>query len=380
MAPALGDGSKQAAARRSRRIALVAGIVYYVSGHGYGHAVRSALVVAEIQRRAPGLPIWVRTDAPSWLFPAGAVVEPATLDVGVLQRGSLNVRPRATLARYAELIAREPEVIARETRLARERGTTCVVADIPSAAFAIADRLGVPGIGVANFCWHWMYEPYTHHAPQYSAVVEHIRRQEQQSSLLLRLPFSWEFDCFPHQQNVPLIGRAATMSPEEVRAQLGLDRDRPVALWSFSDHGVGELRLDALHRWKEWAFIMTEPDRPDGWSSNVLNASTNSLGYVNLLAAVDAVITKPGFGIVSDALVNHVPVLYSDRGQFREYAVLTRALRRFGRAVHIPRRSLAAGDLGPFLDRLSRITRPWTPLAANGAEVIAARILEDAGA
>ena len=357
----------------------MAGIFYYVSGHGYGHAVRSAQVIAAIVQQAPEIPIWVRTTAPAWIFPSGVQVEPVQLDLGVLQRGSLHVRPNDTLRAYAKLMAGEEAGIVTEIEMARARQVTCVVADIPSAAFEIARRLDVPGIGVANFCWHWIYEPYARRSPELRHVVEHIRCQEGLASTLLRLPFAWDFNCFPRTLDVPLIGRHATRPAAETRKLLGLEQDRRVALLSFGGYGLNQLSEERLHRWTDWLFLTTDAGLPAGRSGNVHNLASSDLSYVDLMTASDAVVTKPGFGIVSDALVNRVPVLYSDRGQFREYGVLTRALRSFGRAKYIPRRALLDGELGPYLDDLMEIDRPWTPMDTSGAEVIARHVLQAAG-
>ena len=45
-------------------------ILYYVTGHGYGHAVRSNQVIRALQEAAPGLLVHVRSTAPEWLFEA----------------------------------------------------------------------------------------------------------------------------------------------------------------------------------------------------------------------------------------------------------------------------------------------------------------------
>jgi L-arabinokinase len=357
----------------------VTGIFYYVSGHGYGHAVRSAQVIAAIVRQAPEMPVWVRTSAPAWLFPTDVYVETVQLDLGVLQRGSLHVRPHDTLRAYAELMDREEDQILTEIGIARAREVSCVVADIPSAAFEIARRLDLPGIGIANFCWHWIYEPYARRFPELRHVVEHIRHQEGLGTTLLRLPFAWDFTCFPRKLDVPLVGRPAVSSAYETRRLLGIDQDRRVALLSFGGHGLNALGEERLHQWNDWLFLTTDRGRPAGRSRNVHNIASAHVSYVDLMGACDAVVTKPGFGIVSDALVNRVPVLYSDRGQFREYAVLSRALRSFGRAKYIPRRALLDGELGPYLDDLMEIDRPWTPIDTSGAEVIARHILQAAG-
>jgi hypothetical protein len=356
----------------------VAGIFYYVSGHGFGHAVRSAQVVSEVLKRRPDVPIWVRTAAPIWLFPARALVEPVQLDAGVLQRGSLNVRRRDTLQAYADLVRTESERITEEVSLAQSRGVTCVVADIPSPAFEIARNLDVPGIGVANFCWHWIYEPYARQFPAFEHLVRHIKAQEGLATMLLRLPFAWEFDCFQNVVDVPLIGRRATLGREETRRKLGIDRDRRVALLSFGGFGLNGLGQERLKRWKTWLFLNTNSSQPPTRSGNVQNVADPDLSYVDLMVASDVIVTKPGFGIVSDALVNRVPVLYSDRGEFREYAVLSRGLRTLGRAKYIPRQALMAGALGPYLDALIENDHPWTPMDTSGAKVIAEQILRAA--
>ena len=305
----------------------VAGIFYYVSGHGYGHAVRSALVVSAIRRLDPEIPLRVRSSAPSWLFPAGTAVESCQLDLGVLQRGSLHVRPRETLEEYERLMRSEEARIGDEVALARSRDITLVVADIPSAAFEIANRLDVPGIGIANFCWHWIYEPYARRFPELAHVVRHIERQEGLATVLLRLPFAWDFNCFQQIRDVPLIGRRAVHSRSEIRARLGIEADRRVALLSFGGYGFDRFGQEQLNRLKDWLFLMTESTHPPGRMRNIQNVVEPIFSYVDILAASDVVITKPGFGIVSDALVNRIPVLYSDRGEFREYGVLSRGLR-----------------------------------------------------
>src|SRR3712207_5405853 len=43
-------------------------IIYYVSGHGFGHGRRAAEVMAALFRRHPSVEIHVRTSAPAWLF------------------------------------------------------------------------------------------------------------------------------------------------------------------------------------------------------------------------------------------------------------------------------------------------------------------------
>ena len=92
-----------------------------------------------------------------------------------------------------------------------------------------------------------------------------------------------------------------------------------------------------------------------------------------------SIVTKPGYGIVADLIANRVPALYVSRGGFREEPVLVRALEEEARAVRLERSALDALDLGPALERLRALDRPWTERRLDGAEVAARRILALAG-
>ena len=150
------------------------------------------------------------------------------------------MRPKATLE--AMTICCEAKSLSLQQKSPpRELGKSAAsLADIPSVVFEIARRLGVPSIGVANFCWHWIYEPYVRRFPGLARIVEHIRHQESLATLLLRLPFAWDFDCFPDRRDVPLIGRRATYSRGEARRRLGIESNRRVALLSFGGYGLDE--------------------------------------------------------------------------------------------------------------------------------------------
>jgi L-arabinokinase len=363
-------------------------IALYTSSHGFGHAVRCAILCRALLAASPGLRIVVRTAAPSWIFPAETDVEPCIIDAGVVQPNSLDIDARASLERYAGLVNDEEARIDAEADRLREIGARAVVADVPSAAFAIAARAGVPGIGLANFSWDWIYGPFVEQVPEYAPLLERLRTQYGQTSLLLRLPFHGGLTAFPTIEDVPLIARRATSGRDETRARLGLPLDLPLVLFSFGGHadsGPDAGRLAALGGYGFVATATTR-DATRSASSQAVRQGRNLFllpqladGYVDLLAACDVVITKPGYGIVADLIANRVPALYVSRGGFLEEPVLVQALETEARAVPLDRAALDALDLGPALDRLQSLTRPWTDRRLDGAEVCAHRILEIAG-
>ena len=358
-------------------------IILYVSGHGFGHAVRCAMLCRALLDAAPGLTIGIRTTAPAWIFPSDVVVDRCSIDVGVVQPNSLEVDAGATLDRYAAHLEGEGPLLAAEAELVRAAGARVVVADVPAAAFAIAARAGLPGIGLANFSWDWIYEPFVEATSAGWPLLDHLRAQYAQATLLLRLPFHGDLSVFPRIEDVPLIGRRSTTDRLETRRRLGLPLEAPLVVFSFGGHASTGPDAARLANLGEYAFVATstavQAERAIRQGRNLFVLPELAEGYVDLLAASDAVIMKPGYGIVADLLANRVPALYVSRDGFREEPILIRALEEEGRAVSLARDALDRLDLGPALDRLLRLDRPWTTRPIDGAEVAARRILEIAG-
>lgn len=349
------------------------------SGHGYGHAVRSAEVARVLM--ALGARVVVRTDAPAWLFPESVEHIPSqqwALDIGVAQKGGLDMDIDATRALWDEFASELAWRARAEGRLLRERAVDIVVGDIPPMAFLAAQAAELPSIAVANFTWDWIYAAW----PGFETAIEKIQCGYRCADVLLRLPLHSRSDDafagFARIEDVPLIAREARRSREDVRADLQVPLDRTLVLLSFGGFSADGFAMDALGEWSRYTFVITPPlaaSLPAVPPCNVLSLPEAPADYVSLLAACDVVITKPGYGIVADCVANRVPILFTDRGPFREYDVLAAALPELGRARYISRDELLRGHVGPHVDALLSSAAPWQDVRLDGARVIADRVL-----
>ena len=57
------------------------------------------------------------------------------------------------------------------------------------------------------------------------------------------------------------------------------------------------------------------------------------------MRGADVVVTKPGYGIISEAIANDAALLYTSRGDFVEYNVLVREMSRYLRVEFIEQRT-----------------------------------------
>lgn len=355
---------------------------YYITGHGLGHASRACQIINTLRRRHPECRVEVASDAHPWFF-AGYLdpsvpVRRLSLDLGVLQQDSLVLQAEATLQACRRFYAEQaPTLVAAESASLQQDGIDLVVADIPPLAFAAAARAGIPVVGIANFTWEWIYAGLAESHPGYGDVLEAVAADYRQGELLLRLPFGAPTTAIPRCEELPLVARRGQRQPAEVRRQLGIPEGKKLALISFGGFGLQGYDFAPLAKLRDWVFL-TEAEQ--NWQQGSLRSLPSGLlPYPELVRAADVVITKPGYGIVAEAIANDTAVLYTSRGQFREEPLLVAGLQRYTRSLEISNAELRRGEWGPALQQLLDLPQPQQTLATDGDQVAADRLAQLAG-
>jgi L-arabinokinase len=371
---------------------LAAAIVFYVSGHGFGHASRSIEVINAVLAKRPETRIGVRTSAPRWLFDltVKGKVAFSTLecDTGVVQVDALTLDEADSIRRaasfHSDLVTRS----ASETRVLRELGAGLIVGDVPPLAFAVGASAGVPSIALGNFTWDWIYADYprVRLAP---SLLPTIRGAYAKASMALRLPMSGGFESFSNVKDIPMVARHASHGRDEVCKLLKLPSDKPIVLASFGGYGLSGLDSDALAKFKRYTVVTTSnqplargrkeaaTERKAAFVS-INEEAMYDLGvrYEDLVGAADAVVTKPGYGIVSECIANDSAVLYTSRGHFPEYDVIVEEMPKYLRSAFIAQDDLFAGKWESALDKLLAQPKPKKKPDTNGAEVAADILLK----
>ena len=176
-------------------------IVFYVSGHGFGHASRSIELIRALLTRRPDARVVVRTAAPRRLFTAMADAPAPTVDVqaleadtGIVQVDSLRLDEEETARQAARFHATFDRRVAGEADLLQRERADVVIGDIPPLAFAAAARAGVPSVAVGNFTWDWIYSIYPAFDRLAPDVIPAIRRAYATTTHALRLPLHGGFE------------------------------------------------------------------------------------------------------------------------------------------------------------------------------------------
>jgi UDP:flavonoid glycosyltransferase YjiC (YdhE family) len=359
--------------------------VFYISGHGFGHASRQIEIIRALAPRHPDLRIIIRSAVSRGLLERTLRVphelRPGPCDTGIIQPSSIRQDDEATVREAVRFYERYPEAIAHEVRDLDADAVTLVVSDIAPIAFEVAARLGVPGVAIANFTWDWIYETHPGLVEAVPWLRPRLAASYRKATLALALPFSGGFDVFPTVRPLPLVARRASRSRADTRAFFGLDAHRPTALLSFGGYGLPDLDLGRIDCLSEWAIVTT--DRLQSPAA-VLPAGvrlideeafrSGDVRYEDLVGAVDVVITKPGYGIIAECISTRTAMLYTSRGVFREYDVLTSAMPRYVRCRFIAPDDLVGGRWLAPLNALHHQSAAPDCLPIDGADH-AARVL-----
>jgi L-arabinokinase len=341
-------------------------IVFYISGHGFGHASRDVELIKTIAAVEGDARFVVRTAIPGWLFERTGVsveVQPLEADTGLVQIDSLRFDEERTVHDAAAFYRTFERRADAEGAVLRALGADLIVGDIPPLAFAAAERAGVQSVALGNFTWDWIYSRYPGFETQAPHVIPAIRAAYAAATRALRLPFHGGFDPMAGViHDIPLIARRSRRDRSETRRLLDVPIDRPVVLTSFGAYGA-QLPYEIVDAAGQFTLLSVERHPPHG------------LEYQDLVAAADVVISKPGYGIVSECIANNTALLYTSRGDFIEYDTFVAEMPRVLRCRFICQEDLFAGRWADAISSVLAQPSPPERARIDGAEVAAAVIL-----
>jgi len=350
-------------------------LCYYITGHGFGHAIRTTQILKALPS---DVPLILKTTAPERLFREelpGRDFEylSAEYDCGCLQSDSVTVLKRETLTRYAQIANANASRIPDEIAFLKSRGVCCVASDVPSFPLSAAHQAGIPALAVANFTWHDIYAEYAE-TPQDEALLAQMAAEYASATLACLTPLALPTvgDVFPESVQVPLVVRRGSFIQPEFVEAFGIPNKKRLALLYLGNWGL-DVDWASLQRWHNWEFLV---DRPlPVRVSNVTVFDPQQWRYADVAASVSAVVSKAGYGTLSECIANGVPLIYLPRHGFAEHQALVQGMERWGGGVEISEGDFFAGNWGNALNSALSASLNSAAYATNGAEVIAERVM-----
>ncbi len=348
-------------------------LVVDITGHGYGHAAQVAPVVAELCRLRPDLRLTVRTALPASvirpLFASNVALAEPPPDLGLLMAGPVGVDVEASADAYAVLHADWPAVVRREGERLAALCPDLLLSNVAYSSLAGAAAAGIPAVALSSLNWADLYRHYCGHRPEAARIHGEMVAAYASARSFVQLTPHLPMTNLPNRRTVGPVAQNGGDHRAELKA-------RPCAAFA-EPLGAGQLGLVTLGGIAATEEIQTLPRLPGlRWlvapglalgREDVVPAATLGLSFPELIATVDVVVTKPGYGTIVGAVCNGTRVIYCERPDWPETTILDGWARQHGLALMISRTDLASGNYGPALATLLANPRPPRLPAAGAA-------------
>lgn len=299
-----------------------------ITAHGFGHLAQCAPVVAALRSAGP-LELVVRSGLPAAMLrerlgPVDRHLASDT-DFGAAMRNAMTVDAPATLARYRALHMRLQEEIRALSETLRALRIDGVLSNASYLAPAAAALGGVPCIAFSSLTWSDVLQAYF---PEATDLLQQMRAGYRSATRILRLQPGTPFHGLDSMAVAAPIARIGSPRRPELAARLQLGAGRKLALIAFGGMAAPEPppRLAA-----PGDFLLLGPESWAG--AGAIPSAATGLPFQDLLASVDVVVTKPGYGTVAELACCGTPAVLIARPDWPEEPWLSRWLQTHDRCL-----------------------------------------------
>ena len=347
-------------------------IAYYVTSHGFGHGVRACAICNHLSHTTS---VVFRTTLPESFLKEEVKRSfdycPKSFDCGCVQSDGVTVDIEKTIAAYSAIAKNNAATLAEEAAWCRTNRIDGIISDIVPFAFEVAEACAVPSIAVTNFTWYDIYQEYCKAYPDFRPIVEKIQAQYRSADLLLALSPSLPMAYFTKRKSMGIVGRLGSNIREDISEAFAVPRGKNMGLIYTGTFGMDAMAWTTLERFKAWEFFGLYP--LPGNPANYHVVTKTDFSYQDIIASVDCVISKMGYGVYAECVLNGVPLIYLPREAFAEYPALDGAMAAGGSGYRVSHREFYNFFWDEALARALSRPRP-APAQSDGAKRCAREI------
>ena len=349
-----------------------------ISGHGFGHAAQVVPVLNALHDLVPGVTAILRTTVPASFFHDRLTIpwelSPSQQDIGCIQDGPLKIDIDATWIAHQRFHQTWDARLSNEVSAISAASPALVIADIPYLAIEAGSRAHIPTIALASLTWDLVLKEYCHASDRAQPqLIDRIRESYAHADRALRITPAPKIDAFSNMIDIGPIACPAAPERHRLASALNLVPNEKTVLVGFGGIALTSLPLEQMEQLHHYRFLIDSPV-PPGFS-RIHFIETLPFSFKTLLASVDVIMTKPGYGTLVEAVALHQPVVYVRRYNFADEQPLVDYLHRYGRGMELSLDDFVKGRWEAALRTVLDLPTPTTPPPSATGAADAATIL-----
>jgi hypothetical protein len=245
-------------------------------------------------------------------------------------------------------------------------------ANVPYKSMAAAHVAGIPAVAMCCLNWADIYRHYAPHDAESQVIHAQMLAAYNSAKVFLKVQPTMPMPGLRNAVEIAPIAQlgvgASLLANAGIASKLAptIEMRQSEIKWVLVAMGGIDYRLP-MEQWPQIAGVRWLI--PQVWNiqrDDMIALESLGMSFSDILASVDAVLTKPGYGTFAEAAGSGVPVLYVSRGEWPEQPYLVQWLQQNGVCREVSNEQLRTGNLSVVLDQLWDQAKPES-LRANGA-------------
>lgn len=309
-------------------------IAMYISDHGFGHASRNIPIIRYIIERYKNIKIIIKTGKNQGEFIKKLIGEFEgrvsyyfdSMDIGlVLKEGSFEIEVKSLEKKVKNYIEDFREKIKRESKFLQYNNVKLIVSDIVPWIFKCSKKLNISSILITNFTWIEIYKEYL----SKEIVSEYIECYRLADKALFYELYIEDMKSYvKNYEEISLCSRDFNFEKVD-KIKDGFKKKLVYISVGRSVELKDKIDVSNL----DYTFVVTDGIKLKGHNVYYLGKETsNTQDY---LMASDFVITKAGWGTISEALLGKKKIAVLSRKSVAEDRNTIKKLKDKGLAIEV---------------------------------------------
>ncbi|HAA93985.1 MAG TPA: hypothetical protein DCE33_16175 [Rhodospirillaceae bacterium] len=347
-------------------------IVADISANGFGHLAQVSPILEELAAEQE-IRLTLRTEVDleicSQFLSVPFEIGPPPPDPNMRMKGPLDVDVEGLFADYRKLIGEWDQMISADADLLGTLKADLVISNIAVASLASASAAGIPVAGICSLNWADVFATYCGSDGEAGEVLERLTENYNKADRVIQLAPHMPMEWLKETRSVGPVARRGENRRDELEAL------RPANHYVLATMGGipgmhTEVPLPMLD-----GVVWIVPPEWEGVREDWLSRARFDIPFIDLMRSSDALVTKAGYGSVTECAVNGTRILYTERTNWCETPMLEEWMAEPCTARRVEREVMQAGNFAAELEKILAIpVEP--PIEPTGAAEAAAVLQE----
>lgn len=324
-------------------------VLVAISAHGLGHLTQTVAVLRALQELRDDIRLLVVSPIDQAILgklcaslPRSEPISAPVPDFSPLMCNAFSVSLEATRENCLRLVRERHQMIDDLAAFIEAGRVDAVLSNISPFPLAAAQRLGKRNVALCSLDWAGVLSHIDALKPACSSAIGFAKATYLASDLYIRPEPHIDMAPAANHRSVGPIARIGVDRGSDIRRQSGHSgADRLVLVSSGGidafDRAIQIPQVEGILWMLPESLFTCGPDR---LSIRDLEARWP---FIDLVTSADAIVTKPGYSLVVEAVASGVPVALLDRQDWVDVPSITHWAKRNGRVVSLTRGDIETG-------------------------------------